>query len=373
MKLVYLIPGTYRPAGMERVLANKANWFAARGDEVVIVTTDQRGRPSAFPLDSSIRCLDLGIGYEDNNGGSFASKLLRYPGKQLRHRIRLSRLLKKEKADIVVSMFGNEAAFVPGIRDGSRKVLEIHFSRFKRMEYGRKGLWALADRLRSRNDLRTVARFDSFVVLTEEDRGYWGGLPNIRVIPNARTFEPLPYRSKKGRENRTVLAVGRLSAQKGFCRLIDVWAKCARDGWNLRIVGDGELREELRRQAAELGVSVSIGPSERPITEEYADADIYALTSLYEGLPMVLLEAQAAGLPIVAVPCRCGPRDVLADGVDGFICGLSDFASRLSRLMDDEDLRERMGLEALRRSERFAEPAVMARWDSLFSELLGKG
>lgn len=355
---------------MERVLANKANRFASRGDEVVIVTTDQRGRPSAFPLEDTIRCIDLGIGYEDNNGGPFASKILRYPWKQLRHRIRLSRLLKAEKADIVISMFGNDAAFVPRIKDGSSKVLEVHFSRFKRLEYARTGLWALADRFRTWNDRRVAAGFNAFVVLTEEDRGYWGGLPNIHVIPNARTFEPLPYSPKSGRERHTVLAVGRLSWQKGFDRLIDIWAQCAGDGWNLRIVGDGELRGQLIDQAARLGVSAEIGPSGRPVVEEYADADIYALTSRYEGLPMVLLEAQAAGLPIVSVPCRCGPRDVLSDGVDGFICELSDFASRLRLLMDDARLRERMGLQARIRSDRFAEDAIMARWDSLFAELL---
>lgn len=371
MKLLYTIPATYRPAGMERVLANKANWFAARGYEIVVVTTDQHGRKPAFAFDPSIRMIDLGIGYEDNNGGSFASKILRYPGKQLRHRIRLSRVLKAEKADVVISMFGNDAAFVPRIKDGSRKVLEIHFSRFKRLQYGRSGLWALADRFRSWNDKRVASRFDSFVVLTNEDRGYWGDMPNIRVIPNARTFEPLPLQDKSNKSVRTVLAAGRLNFQKAFDRLLDVWVVAKTGGWRLRIVGDGELRAELQDRAERLGIagSVTIGPSDRSMVEEYADADIYAMTSLYEGLPMVLLEAQAAGLPIVSVPCKCGPRDVITDGVDGYICELPDFPSRLRGLMDDEELRDRMGRAALTASERFAEDRIMAMWTELFEEL----
>ena len=187
MRIVYLIAGTYRAAGMERVLANKANWWAAHGHEVHILTTDQRGRPSAFAMDPSINMLDLGINYEENNGASFLSKVLKYPGKQWRHRRRLTKALKTIKADIVVSMFCNDVSFLPKIQDGSRKVLEVHFSRFKRLQYGRKGLWALADRLRSRTDLEHVRAFDRFVVLTEEDKGYWGDLPNIVVIPNSVT------------------------------------------------------------------------------------------------------------------------------------------------------------------------------------------
>ena len=85
MKLLYNIAGTYRPAGMERVLTNKANWLAAHGYEVIIVTTDQKGRKPYFELDPSIRCVDLGIGYEDNNGGSLLNKIINYHFKQRRH------------------------------------------------------------------------------------------------------------------------------------------------------------------------------------------------------------------------------------------------------------------------------------------------
>lgn len=378
MKIIYLIAGTYRAAGMERVLANKANWLASRGYDVLIVTTDQRGREPAFRLDPSIRSVDLGINYEENNGGGFLNKVLHYPFKQWRHRRRLSALLKAEKADVVVSMFCNDAAFLPSIKDGSRKVLEIHFSRFKRLQYGRKGLWALADRFRSRNDLRVVLRFDSFVVLTQEDRGYWeadAALPNICVIPNARTFVPAVSSDSPDTASSagTVLAAGRYNAQKAFDRLIEVWKTVApkAPGWKLRIAGDGELRQALQQQIDTAGLhdSVILGKAEGDIRDLYAAADIYALTSLYEGLPMVLLEAQASGLPIVAMACKCGPRDVVTDGEDGFLVPEGDnaaMADKLLELINDPALRHRMGAAALRASDRFDEAAVMQRWTALF-------
>lgn len=87
----------------------------------------------------------------------------------------------------------------------------MHFSRFKRLQYGRKGLWKLADKWRNTNDIRVVSRFDRFVVLTQEDQTYWGNLPNIQVIPNARTFA---FEKPVELTNKVVMAVGRYDYQK---------------------------------------------------------------------------------------------------------------------------------------------------------------
>ena len=128
MKIAYCIAGTRHSGGMERVLANKANYLVKQGYEVVIITTDQRDAPSFFPLDKKIKCYDLDINYEENNGRSFFNKLIHYPGKQRKHKKRLIDLLKKEKPAITISMFCNDFSFMPHIKDGSKKLLEFHFS-----------------------------------------------------------------------------------------------------------------------------------------------------------------------------------------------------------------------------------------------------
>lgn len=373
MKLIYLIAGTYRAAGMERVLANKANAWVKDGHEVLIVTTDQRGQDSAFQMDSRIRMVDLGINYEVNNGGSFINKLVHYPAKQIKHKKALRKLLKKEKADIVVSMFCNDAGFLPKIKDGSKKVLEIHFSRYKRLQYGRTGIWAIADNLRSKNDLRTVKRFDKFVVLTEEDKGYWGNLQNMTVIPNARTFT---VDTPATLDSKTVIAVGRYNFQKQFESLIDAWKLLAKEfsDWTLRLAGDGEERAFLERRIADYGLQgkVILGP-EKDMRSAYLNSSILAMTSRFEGLPMVLLEAQACGLPIVSYACKCGPKDVVTDGVDGFLVeegNVTDLADRLFTLMNDVDLRKKMGDAAYKASTRFDEKLIMSKWKALFEELL---
>ena len=375
MKILYSIAGTYNSGGMERVLANKANWLVAHGHEVIIVTTDQRGESPYFPLDARIKCYDLAINYEENNGKSFLNKLIHYPFKQWKHKKRLTALLKELRPDIVISMFCNDASFIPSIKDGSKKVLEIHFSRFKRLQYGRKGLWRLADWWRYKTDARVVSRFDKFVVLTHEDKEYWGNLRNMCVIPNARTFEvnqPATLEAKK------VVAVGRLNHQKGFDRLINAWSIVDNvvSGWKLQIVGDGELREQLQNNIRELGLSnqINIGSAEKDMMSVYKDASILAMSSRYEGLPMVLLEAQAAGLPIVSFDCKCGPKDVIENGVDGFLVedgDIEQLAQKLVVLMQDANFRKQLGSAAYAHSDRYSEERIMKQWTDLFDEVMG--
>lgn len=370
MKITYCIAGTRHSGGMERVLANKANWLVRHGHEVNIVTTDQCGEESFFVLDERIKCHDLAIGYEENNGKSIFNKALHYPFKQYRHKRKLEKLLRELKSDVVVSMFCNDANFLPKIKDGSKKVLEIHFSRYKLLQYNRKGLWALADRWRSANYKNIARRFDRFVVLTHEDAGYWNGLDNMVVIPNARTFtcdKPACL------NNKEVIAVGRYNYQKGYERLIEAWKIIHKEApdWQLRILGDGELRPEMERKAQDSGLQDSIvfGRATTDIKTIYRNASILALSSRYEGLPMVLLEAQAAGLPIVSFSCKCGPKDVIRDGKNGYLVEEGDvqgLAEKLLVLIKDERLRKEMGRQAFEDSKRYDEELIMQQWLKVF-------
>ena len=373
MKIIYCIACTCHSGGMERVLTNKANYLARHGYEIVVVTTDQRGKQPFFPLEPSIRSIDLGINYDENNGKSFLNKLLHYPVKQALHRKRLKAVLMKERPDVTVSMFNNDAGFIPGIKDGSAKLLEIHFSKFKRLQYGRKGLWRLADRWRSKQDEKTVRKFDRFVVLTEEDKAYWGNLPNIMVIPNAISGIPAGTALL---ENKRVIAVGRYTYQKGFERLVDAWHLLASrfPDWKLDIIGDGEERPLLEQRIRSYGLErqVTLTRPTQEIGKVYQEASILASSSRYEGLPMVLLEAQAFGLPIVAFQCKCGPKDIVSDGMNGYLVPEGDtagMAQRLEILMKDEALRKRMGLKAKESALRFNEEVIMKKWMNIFQTL----
>lgn len=376
MKIVYCHCSVYNPGGMERVLLNKVRWLSERlGWEVIVVTTDQQGRPLFYGFPAKVRFYDLGINYSLDNTLPTIRRIPSYLRKRRLHRRRLSELLMKERPDVTVSLYPSESSFIPDIKDGSRKVLELHFNRYFRLQYGRTGLAGLIDRLRCRHDVALASRFDRFVVLTQEDKGYWGDMSNIVVIPNAAL--PMPMLSDCGAKR--VIAVGRLDYQKGFDRLVDVWDRVCRDrradGWRLDIFGQGEWLTMLEHMIAERGLSerMAVNAPTCDIASEYANSSILAMTSHYEGFPMVMIEAMSAGLPVVTFDYKCGPRDIITSGKDGVIVADGDndaFADALLTLMADADMRRAMGCNATEVTDRYSEGTVMGMWTDLFGEIV---
>ena len=375
MKLIYCIASIYNPGGMERVLLNKLRWWVQRdGYELLVVTTDQAGRPPFYDFPPEVRMIDLGLNYSADNVRSPLAKILSYFRKRRLHRKRLTELLLQEKADIVVSLYPSESSFIPKIKDGSKKVLELHYCKLFRLQYGRKGLLGLADRFRTWQDERVVRRFDSFVVLTRQDAGLWGPLSNLTVIPNAAPTVP-QVEHQIG--THRVIAVGRLDYQKGFDRLIDAWArlpKHLRQTWRLDIFGQGEWRETLQEQIQRLGAEASarINAPTQNIFEEYAASAFLVMSSHYEGFPMVMIEAMACGLPVVSFDFLCGPRDIIRPGENGLIVPEGDvkaLAAAMQHLMENPDTLARMSASAPEVSRTYSETAIMQQWEQLFNAI----
>ncbi len=375
MKIVYCILGTFNSGGMERVLANKANYLAQLGFEVTIITSDQDNRKPYFDLDPRINQIDLGINYTENNNSGLLKKLFAYPKKQALHKKKLEEHLKSIKPNITISLFDHEVDLLPKIDDGSKKIVEIHFSRFKRMQYGRTGIWRLIDQFRSKRDLRIVQEYDRFVVLTEEDKAYWGEIPNIVVIPNANSFQ---IQEKSSLDSQKVIAVGRYDYQKRFEDLIESWkiVQQKEPNWQLNIYGKGPEKDALQQliDHSLLNDSVFLREPVRDIDKKYSESSMIVMTSRYEGLPMALLEGQAAGLPMVSYACKCGPRDIIKEGVNGFLLEEGDkegVANKILTIIRDKELRDEMGRNSFEMSKNFSEEVVMNKWIQLFNQTLG--
>nr|WP_262903828.1 glycosyltransferase family 4 protein [Sphingobacterium bovistauri] len=359
---------------MERVLANKANYLARLGYEVIIITTDQKNRKPYFDMDESIQHIDLGINYTDDISKNIFSRTVSYLRKRYLHKARIGAVLNQFRPSITISMFDNDVAFITDIKDGSKKIVEIHFSRFKRLQYNRSGIWKVINSYRSKMDSNIVKKFDRFVVLTEEDKGYWGKLSNIQVIPNANSFES---NEQSILENKQVMAVGRFDYQKGFDELIEIWAKVAETfpEWKLNIYGQGPLRDQYQALINLLGLSdkVFLNQPQKDIKLIYLEHSVLAMTSRYEGLPMVLLEGQVCGLPMVSYACKCGPSDIIRDGVNGYLVEEEDknaFAQKLIAVMQDKSLRQSMGRSSYNNSKNFEVEKIMQKWITLFDEII---
>ena len=375
MKILYQIHSTYNPGGMERVLLNKVTWLVGKmGWDVTVVTTDQHGRLPFYPFPEGVKMIDLGVNYSEDNGKPFLKKLLGFLKRRRLHEKRFKALLEQIRPDVVDCFYPGECSFVPGLKDGSKKMMELHQSKLFHHQYNRTGLMGLADKVRARMDERLVRKFDRFVVLTEEDAKMWGEMPNIRVIPNAANFIAQKYSDCS---EKRVIAVGRLDYQKSFDRLILVWEKVHEkmQDWRLDIFGQGEWKEMLQKMIDDRGLQdvVRVNTPTKNIGKEYSESSMLVMSSHYEGFPMVMIEAMACGLPAVSFDFKCGPKDIIKDGENGVIVPDGDIdvlAEAMMKLMGDDELRKRMGEEAKKVVETYSEEKVMSKWIKLYEEVV---
>jgi glycosyltransferase involved in cell wall biosynthesis len=224
---------------------------------------------------------------------------------------------------------------------------------------------------------RSYGGLDVLVALTAEDREAYekllDGQVRLAVIPNTVHDAGGPPADL---DCRTVLAAGRLAYQKGFDMLIEAFARvhAAQPDWKLKICGGGELEDRLHAAVAEDGLEGVVelpGPC-ADMPGEMERASIYALSSRFEGFPLVLLEAMGKGMAVVAFDCPTGPRDIIDDHRNGILVPAKDveaFAAGLLELIEDDELRRRCGPAAADTAQQYTIDAVGPRWEALFRDL----
>lgn len=375
MKILYCINSTFNSGGMERILMVKANYFVKKGCEVVIVTTEQAGRKHFFPFSNQIKFVDLGINYNENNELLLPLRLILKWKKKLIHKKLLTQVLQQEKPDITISMFDYDFTILPQIKDESKKILEFHFSKNFKVISTRNILLKAIQKCRIKFWENRIKSYDCFVVLTQEDKESWKSIRNIHVINNCIPQIPLLFSSHT---EQVVFSAGRITYQKGFDLLVQAWALVTKKfpDWKLVICGGGTENEidKLTKQIYSLGIecSVVLKPATSNIAEEFCNASLYVMSSRYEGLPMVLIEAMSYGLPIVSFACPCGPRDIISDDFGTLVQpgNIQQLADALITWMSN-DIKRKMGGQAARVSvQRFLENNVMKQWEELFDSLL---
>lgn len=373
MKIIYCINGTYNSGGMERVLMNKANYLAnVLNYEVLIITTEQKGRKTFFPFCSKIRFIDLEINYDDDLNKNLLRRFWLKYRKKNRHKRLLTNILNQEKADICVSMFDRDADFLYQIKDGSKKILEFHFSRYLKVIEAKSPLMKIIQKIRTYDWKRFASKYDAFVVLTEEDKLAWGNMQNIHVINNPLTC--IPQESSTLLEKK-VLSLGRLTYQKGFDLLIKSWEKVHKvcPDWKLSIFGNGPEKDSLLKLCSNLGLNdcISINNATSKPENEFLNSSLYVMSSRYEGLPMVLLEALSYGIPIVSFQCPCGPKDIIKSEFGSIIKNrdTENMADSIIGWIQDKNKRINAGKNARIAAQKFRIDIIMNKWIKLFNSL----
>jgi len=374
LKIVYLTPALYMAGGVERVLTLKANYFAEHfGYDITIILTEGKGKPLFYPLSDKIKVVNLDIDFEELWTCSFAKKIFVYLKKQRLFKKALTKELMRLRPDITISLLRREINFLNDIKDGSRKIGELHVNRanYRNFEANDSNcVKSLFAKFWMRSLVSNLKKLDRFVVLTEEDKSAWPKLQNICVIPDPLSFSPTQHSLLT---DKRVIAVGRYVYQKGFDLLLQAWTIIEKQfsDWELVVFGDGN-REPYEQQMKELGIDRNRchlnGPT-ADIQKEYVNSSIFAFSSRFEGFGMVLVEAMACGLPVVSFACPCGPKDIVRDGEDGFLVengNVDDLAQQLMKLMADDNLRTVFAHRAHQDVQRFNMEHIALRWKSLF-------
>ena len=353
--------------GGERVGVNLANAFAQDlGQKVQIVSFFRSQEKPCYALDSTLTCT-----YLCNAKAKSKNPLITLLNKTLFRLIFSYRVHKlAQKSDIILA---NDGWFVPLFKNKTRF--------FKNSQNPHKPLYIRLWHLNAPKKMRKkLALFDTLVIPSSKELPLWQRYHNfVRVIPN---FLPQIPSLNTTYSQKAVLSVGRLSKEKGFFRLLDIWQilaqnkkfECEFQKWQLIIVGDGVLKKELESKikALNLQESVILKPFTKQIEKEYLNASIYAMSSHFEGFGMVLAEASSYALPCIAFDIKAGPSDIIADEKSGFLVADNDlqgYADKLMLLMRDENLRFNFGTKAKQVvSEKFSKEVVMKEWQGLFDE-----
>jgi len=219
---------------------------------------------------------------------------------------------------------------------------------------------------------RSARQFDLLISLSSEDAKDWSRFVKTKIINN------VVHLQRKGKhstcDSKRVIFSGRYVEQKGVFDLLKIWkiVFIYHPDWHLDLYGDGPLGEELRSKAVQLNANIHVFSSDANIMDRYCEHSILVLSSLFEPFGLVIVEAMSCGLPVVAFNCPYGPSNIISDGKDGFLVPDRDiecFANRICQLIDNKDLRLRMGQHGIISAQNYSSEKIMPQWIQLFDDL----
>lgn len=372
MRLLYVTDALAVHGGLERVLVEKANWLVAHGGfEVCLLTVNQGDHPICFPLHPDVSYDDLDIRFYQQYHLPFWKRPIINHQLHRQFRERLSNMILDIAPDVIICTRLDYVSDVVRIKDVIPLVFESHSCRLACRFEGdgvlrRIHVWYLQ---------LAVRKADMVVALTKGDAEEWRKLTSkVCVIPNvvhlneSETFSDC--------RSKSVIFVGRFSKQKDIGSLLHIWALVHQrhPDWCLHIYGGyGEEQETIFANIKQMNVGIQIHKSTSDIFEKYKENSFLLLTSCFEPFGLVLLEAMSCGLPVVAFDCPYGPADIITDGDDGFLISKRnciEYADKVCLLIDQLDIRKKMGKAGIVSSKRYEANSIMPLWKQLFNQLM---
>jgi glycosyltransferase involved in cell wall biosynthesis len=339
--------------GAEKIVNLLARHRLGRGDEVFVLCFDG-SRPSYFTYPPDVRLEAPEVSDFDRRSPVRLWKYLRWLRKRMR----------ELRPTVVVSflMRTNVLVLLAGSGLGIPSVISERNNPFRQKA---NPVWLPTWRVLSRRAAAIVMQTPQALQTLP------AGLRSSAVVIGNPCSVPEGARRSPDL-GRRIVAVGRLEHQKGFDLLLQAFSRIGSGARNatLTIYGEGPEREALVKLAHSLGIADLVrlpGLTAAPGTWIEA-ADVFVLSSRFEGFPNVLVEAMAVGMPSIAFDCPWGPSTIIEDGVNGLLVPAGDvqsMASGLERLIADRELRTKLSTAAIGIADRFSPSMVLDQWDAV--------
>ena len=371
MKVVYVTDAFAIWGGMERVLADKMSYLAEKDCfQVTLITINQGNHKLSYNLHHSVHHIDMQIGmHQQYQYHGIKRLLVRKKLKELLKE-RLAKVVEEIKPDVIICVKFDFVGVLMEIKSNALLFLESHsLCRADNLDGS-----GILRRIHVHAFKKNISKADAVIALTEGDAADWLMInPHVYVIPN------IVHLNEGGAYSRcdmkSVIYVGRFCDQKDIGSLLTIWQIVHQKypDWTLQIYGEGELKKDYLSKTESIDANIQVYNPTLDIMSEYLQNSMLLLTSFYEPFGLVLPEAMSCGLPVVAFDCPYGPAEIITDGVDGFLIKNRDiqaFADRVCQLIEDEELRRRMGQNGIVSSQRFRADIIMPKWINLFEKVL---
>lgn len=349
--------------GAERDMAHLARCWAERGDDVSLITLDSVANDS-FPLNDQITRIGLDlVGPSRGPWNAIANS---------RRRIRALREVLRQRSPQTIVSFIDRMNVLTLLAARPLDVPVIVSERIDPRQHDPGRAWRWLRR-------KTYPGCAAQLVLTHSVREWCRRLAPrrpVHVVPNPARRPELGSAGTDSLwtfdDRKVLLGIGRLHPQKGFDRLLPIFARlvASHSEWQLVLLGEGAERPRLEQQVRELGLSdhVALPGWVANVAGALSESELFVLPSRYEGFGNVVAEALACGVPVVTFDCPSGPGEIVRDGVDGLVVPADDMTGleqALGRVMSDTALRGRLAENASDVLDRFSERRFLAQWDAV--------
>lgn len=343
-KIFFIIYSIEKFGGSERVATSIANGLCNEFN-VSILSRGNPSQPNAYELNPCV------------NSIKFTGNILLFLKSIKKH-------IKKEKPDLVV--IHTMSKLTPLLLLSNLKAKSIWSLEHTSFEFHPR-LFKIIRKIK-------YNKLDNILVLTQAQKDIYHKLNhhlNVMVMPNP---SPFPISNKKyDLSSRTVVSIGSLEYHKGFDLLIDSWAMIYKNHpeWSLHIYGEGSEKKNLELKVKKLGIdNIKFKGQTTEACDVYDKASFYVLSSRYEGLPMVLIEAQARGLPLISFECQSGPAEIIENNVNGILVpsnNTNKLTEAIELLINNSNTRSDMSDQNKFIAEKFLLPTIIKSWVKLIN------